>query len=158
MDDQQRSESEKSFLADLKFIGYVFNSIEFTRNEFYKGEEAQIDFRFGHNILLNQEENSANISLTCTVFPDAKINHYPFNLNVEIAGMFAYNPEIDDDLRDVFLGENALALLFPYVRSTISMVTASAGFTPLLIQPINVVEYIKSQKTESNKEEMHESK
>lgn len=142
MDKHTELESANRFIADISFNQYLFRSIAFSHNEFYKGDTVEIDFRIGHNTALDSEKNNAVVSLTCTVFPDPKINGFPFTITLEMVGMFSYVPHISEDLRDSLLSENALAMMFPYVRSAISTITASAGIPPLLLPPINIHDYV----------------
>ncbi len=145
MDEQSQFKSAQSFLADLTFERYFFNKVEFTHNEYFKGDPVTIDFVFSHHISLNEDQNNAFVSLSCTVFPEAKIKGYPFTLNVEMVGAFSYDPTIPQELRDSLVSENALAIMFPYMRSMISSVTASAGIPPLVLPAINISKYIANQ-------------
>ncbi len=50
-----------------------------------------------------------------------------FNLSIEAVGTFELDEEIDENMKKVFVNSNAPAIMFPYVRSFISTITANMG-------------------------------
>jgi preprotein translocase subunit SecB len=52
-----------------------------------------------------------------------------FKINVSLSGKFILNLEAEDEHRNIFMHQNAPAILFPYVRSFISMLTSNLGST-----------------------------
>lgn len=64
----------------------------------------------------------------------------PLKVTLEIIGRF----ESDTDI-DIKWEVNALAILFPYVRSVVSSFTAQTGKTPVILPTINVANMLKQQ-------------
>jgi preprotein translocase subunit SecB len=50
-----------------------------------------------------------------------------FKIDVSLSGQFILNMEAEDEHKKVFMHVNAPAILFPYVRSFISTLTANLG-------------------------------
>jgi len=50
-----------------------------------------------------------------------------FKIDVSLSGQFILNMDADDEHKKVFMHVNAPAILFPYVRSFISTMTANFG-------------------------------
>jgi preprotein translocase subunit SecB len=50
-----------------------------------------------------------------------------FKIDVSLSGQFILNMKADEEHRKVFMHVNAPAILFPYVRSFISTITANLG-------------------------------
>lgn len=69
------------------------------------------------------------------------VNSNDSSVEVEVvaSGIFSFD-EIPDDAKTVesLLQYNAVAILFPYVRSYITTITSNAGMIPIILPPINV--------------------
>lgn len=65
---------------------------------------------------------------------DLKDERY-FDLKVRAVGNFELDSELNDELRKHFVNSNAPAIMFPYIRSFISTLTANLGniVGPLII-------------------------
>jgi Preprotein translocase subunit SecB len=50
-----------------------------------------------------------------------------FNLTINAVGNFELNTEITDEIKRTFVNANAPAIMFPYIRSFISTLTANMG-------------------------------
>lgn len=58
-----------------------------------------------------------------------------FELTISAIGNFELDSELNDELRTIFVNSNAPAIMFPYIRSFITTLTANLGNVvgPLLI-------------------------
>lgn len=144
------SENKQSSVCSLKFEKYFVDFIEFKRNDSYANNSAvSIDLNIGSSIEYTTE-NKAIVKLILKIFDDELNENIPFSMKVNISGIFVIdNPETDK----LLIEQNALAILFPYARAIITNYTANANITPLILQPINVVNYInyKRKMLEENK-------
>ena len=61
---------------------------------------------------------------------------FPFRADVGIVGKFRYS-SVDHD--ETLLKKNAVAILFPYLRSTLTMLTSLANVNPIILPTINLV-------------------
>lgn len=65
----------------------------------------------------------------------------PYRLSLEIAARY----ESDEPWNEKW-EQNALAILFPYVRAIVSSVTAQSGREPLVMPTVNIAELFKKSK------------
>ncbi len=141
--------------CSLKFERYFVDLVEFKRNNnFINSSAVSIDLNLGSDIeFIN--DNKAYVKLFLKIFDDDECEKVPFTMKINITGVFVVdNPETDKFL----IEQNALAILFPYVRALVTTYTANSNVTPLILQPINIVNYIEHKKklieenTEKNSE------
>ncbi len=130
--------------SNLRFINYVVNEIRFKYNDQFKMESVKIDFNVKKNIAYNEQNNSAVVTLDVNVFDHCVENNYPFSFYVRVSGFFEVtNLESKDE--KMLIEANAIAILFPYVRSLISSFTVNANVSPLILPPINVLKLFQKE-------------
>ena len=61
---------------------------------------------------------------------------FPYNIELVIKGVFKLE-ECDEEKIDEFLNINAIQILFPYLRSTLSSVMAAAMIPPIILPVID---------------------
>lgn len=128
--------------SSLIFQDYVVNDVEFKLNKEFKEEPITINFNISKNVVFNEKEPTiAYVTINTVVFENAEENNYPFSLKVSIEGKFEVK-EASKEEKEYLVNINAVAILFPYVRSLISTYTANANVPPLILPPINVTKMI----------------
>ena len=85
------------------------------------------------------------VGLGAKIFENSTENNYPFEISVEILGFFESD---NDDINSEGFLPNALAILYPYLRSTITNITANANVQPLILPTMNILSYLKDSDTE----------
>jgi len=138
-------------MAVIEFKGYKVSKIDFeeglakTRSNGKIKISPEFNVDFGES---NPDDDFTDVTLS---FKMNKSNN-PFSMYIAITGRFEYKTE--EDIGNVgeeqLLNTNAVALLFPYLRSIITAVTAQANITPLVLPTMNIVEMLKESKS-SNK-------
>lgn len=94
------------------------------------------------NVLQSKEDESRfNVRLNIEI-GDQEFKVYDFFVNVSIIGEFETN-EVDSNLVP-----NAIAILFPYLRSLVSDLTSKGNKKPIILPPINVNDLIKNAKVQ----------
>jgi preprotein translocase subunit SecB len=78
---------------------------------------------------------TAMVALQVAVFED--VDKAPFALTVAYEGHFSVATQDAMPVLQEYCKANAIALLFPYVRETIGSLTLRAGFSPLVMPPLN---------------------
>ncbi|HEX3038162.1 MAG TPA: protein-export chaperone SecB [Oscillospiraceae bacterium] len=129
----------------LKFNGYEVQNIYFEKNDAFftkDNNEVELSPSFQRKIFKN-DKNDYIVELGFEIKPDLEGNLVPFTLKVNIAGCFTFD---DDD--DTLVKENAVAILFPYLRALISTITANANIPPLILPTINIVEMLKQEEVQ----------
>lgn len=131
--------------SSLIFQDYVVNHVAFELNKEFKEEAISINFNITKNIVFNAEKpDVAYVTIETAVFENAVENNYPFSLNVSIEGKFEVQGASEEE-REYLVNNNAVAILFPYVRALISTYTANANVPPLILPPVNVLKVMDKE-------------
>ena len=86
----------------------------------------------------NDENNKiAEVIFDFSIFDKNAIEKYPFFINVKIKGVFAWDADMDNQTLENLLKINAPAILFSYIRSVVSSITAFSGYPALILPLIN---------------------
>lgn len=136
--------------SSLRFIDYVVNKVEFYINPNFEDKPIKIDFDISSNVEFIQDKNNTFLlHLDARIFKDAEKNGYPFSMNINITGIFELeSSELEN--KEKFAELNAVAILFPYLRSLVSTYSSNSNVQPLILPPINVVKYMKSKNTKKD--------
>ncbi len=145
MEDNREENSNSEFHSTLRFLNYVVNSVEFHTNEDFEESSVSVDFNVKRQIeFVDDENNTIYVTLNVDIFDGAKEKNYPFSMKISVTGIFEVD-DIDSDLKSNLAQVNAVAILFPYLRSLVSTYTANANVTPLILPAINVMKLIEFQ-------------
>lgn len=117
----------------VKLQSLFFNEISFWRSG-KKILKSDLRMNFAKSYQFDEEHRQCTVHLTCNLHDK---DSEALKLKISITGTFACD-DPDESRRDVLLKKNTLAILFPYVRSQISIVTAQPGMTPIVLPPINI--------------------
>lgn len=118
--------------AVLKLKRVYFDEISY---QFHADAGADFEYTFNFEKALEEiEKNNYRILLKCNV-QDEKND---VELHIEVVGEFVCDLE-DEEFRKTLLNENAVAILFPYLRSQICLVTTQPDTTPINLPAINVL-------------------
>lgn len=136
----------KDSISSLRFKGYLSDNIYFAMNsEFNRSEDdLELDLEFNYDLNMEYEEKRAILNLECTVFDNCEENNYPFTIDVSLLGFFEFDGDLKEEDVHKMIEINGSAILFPYLRSIISNITASAGIQPLIIPTMNISKLIKN--------------
>lgn len=77
---------------------------------------------------------------TYNVTLNLEISKEDMSLNVIAKARFTY--EADDYAREkAIIEKNTVAIMFPFVRSQVSLLTTQPGMTPIVLPPINTAKF-----------------
>ncbi|WP_339285491.1 protein-export chaperone SecB [Paenibacillus sp. FSL R5-0486] len=128
---------EDEIISTLRFNDYKIDRMIFSRNHNFndiENEELEIEFKFSSEVHVSTDKSKAIVVLTCRLFDeDFNENNFPFFLELTMRGYFDCE---NVDFENFEL--NSMAILLPYLRSTITSFTAQAGISPVIIPTINV--------------------
>lgn len=133
-------------MAVIDFKNYRIIKMYYERNKSFKNIDKGKDTispRFSVHI---NDSNKDKAIIQLSVKIDE--NNFPFKLEASLEGMFAYNSDEDATNigKKVFFSRNAVAILFPYLRSCVSSLTNLSNENRALILPaMNIVELLKKQ-------------
>lgn len=120
---------------------YIKTNIHYRRNN---DEPVEIKQDFKAEIAYSMDETSF-VEIEFEI--ENKKNELPFELSITIVGFFElrdlnYSEEEYVDL----LKRNAIAILFPYLRSAITDLTSKTNaFNPLILPPMNFVAMLEEE-------------
>lgn len=118
----------------LKLSNFYFTDIRMDRRPSFDGlnypaEQLAIGFAKEHNVDKN------NNTLTLVLHIKISISD-AFQLFLTSVGEFCCN--IDNDETVLSYLKNAMAIMFPYIRSEITLLTSQPNLKPIIIPPINI--------------------
>lgn len=119
-------------ISSLNFINYVVDSVEFHNNPAFEADEVSIKFDIKPEYI--EEDHDMMLILEVHVFPDAAANNYPFELHIRMIGYF----KMEGDEEIYQFRNNALAIMYPYIRSLVTGYTSNSNVAPLILPVINV--------------------
>lgn len=130
--------------SKLIFEDYIVNKVELINNLNCDRDKIEIEFDINSEVEFTNE-NEFLLKLSIDIFKDAEKNNYPFSLKVEFVGIFSVEDVNEEEKKD-YAEKNSVAILFPYVRALVTNYTAASNIDPLILPPINVVNYLKNKK------------
>lgn len=127
--------------ASLKLENMFFSKIEYFREEDFQKTDYTIQF---NREIKKSEENPQKYRVALE--SNIKDKNGRMELNIEIVGIFISDyTEQDADLIKSIIQDNTTAILFPYLRSQISLVTTQPEFSPIILPPMNIAEMFKEK-------------
>lgn len=134
---------EEVFANDciLKLNHLVFDKISFQRIGFENKKKVKYTFGFGF-----EEQDEHDIVVHLDVLGE-KENEYKFR--VSASGYFTLGSV---DYKDLIMRQNAVAIIFPYIRSQISLLTAQPEVTPVVLPPFNIAQMVEDAMKAESKE------
>lgn len=117
--------------SELKSKKIYFESMSFRREAIQPDE---LKYKINRNMIsLGNDEYKVVLSI--------KINslNESFELQVTIVGIFEIKSDnISDELKNSVIKRNTVAILFPYLRAQITLLTAQPDLKPIVLPAINI--------------------
>lgn len=133
--------------SKFKFIDQRIDKIDFWVNDESTNDPIDVAMSLTKKALRNPKDQQAIVTLEIKIFDNAKENNYPFYLNVSVSGIFGVNEEMDDEHFERFSNVNAVGVLFPYLRSAVTCITALSGLNTLILPLMNVVAMFEKEQS-----------
>ena len=118
----------------LKLNALVFDNIVFKR--LGERNENELEISFSVSIGTNMTDQDMK-KVTEKVIGEKKEE---YNFEVEASGFFYYEGSAEDSI----IQQNAVAIVMPYVRSEVSLLTAQPGVDSVVLPPFNIVEMMNN--------------
>ncbi|MCD2348489.1 protein-export chaperone SecB [Clostridium guangxiense] len=131
--------------CNLSLIDVYVENINFIRNEKYNSNDKDLNFSLHPIVQVSKDEKK------CKSIFDAEITDNKdesLNIKIRIIGVFGLLnfSSLNKDVRESLVIKNTLAILFPYLRSFITTLTAQSGIKPIILPPINISALIDSDR------------
>lgn len=121
----------------------VLEKIEITESTFRKKdvslEGLELGLHVEHNVEKVEEDEYEIILNTCVC--DENENIY---VNVKGKAIFRTQQKNMD-----MLEKNTIAIMFPYIRSYISIITTQPGMAPIVLPAMNIIAMVNDQKSKN---------
>lgn len=118
----------------------VFDKIEFNRQGFKNDNEIE----FGFEIQIGRGKNSR--SKVTIILKGIKEQEY--NLQINLTGYFRINKSesMEQEQQDELINSNAVAIMMPYLRSQVSLLTAQPEVECVILPPFNINKMLEDSK------------
>ena len=119
--------------AEMQLKNLYFPSITFKREAVVVGGELKIDV----SRKLRHVDDAYEVQLTVDIAKD------DISLSVIAIGVFVFTQAVqDEESRDDMAKINGAAIIFPFIRSQITSLTAQPGMAPIIIPALNITKLI----------------
>lgn len=131
---------EKVHQGVIRFLGYRMTDFQYhCKSDYVFPADEEIQYNFGFQKRIERlTENTMAVFLGAKVFTGSDESESPYYVSLELVGNFESDMEILPQWE-----ANALAILFPYVRSIISSITSQSGMPPIILPTINLAQMFK---------------
>lgn len=129
----------------LQMNELYFSKFDFVQNR----EDTNTDYEVSFHIqYAENKKDPSNFRVAISTSIKNKTGSLHFNL--ETIGIFTIdNTAIDKDTSDYLLKVNTVAIMFPFIRSQVSLLTTQPGLSPIMLPPMNVSALIDSSKEDA---------
>ena len=118
----------------LKMNKVVFEKIEFERLGF-KDNDTKLDLNLQTEILQRQDSDIYKVTL---ILKGIKKDEY--RLEIVLSGYFSFesNVKLEQNEKDILISRNSVAILMPYLRSEVSILTAQPDVECVVLPVFNI--------------------
>lgn len=133
------------YLATIQFENYIVPETILKQGEF-NTEETE----FAPEFALFKDDDIGTVEI------GFKITRNNFQLSGKVVGFFSYDKTLSEPEVQQLLISNGLAILFPYVRSTITNITSAVNLEPIFIPTINIFKYLDEKMSGEEQQQIEE--
>lgn len=119
--------------AKFRFVNYQIleSSIKIDSDQ-VPNQKLQVDFE--QTIGVDDGERKMRLLFSTKIQDENAF----VSLFVRAEGFFEFDVDLPEEHKDVFFKANAPAILFPYIRSYITTLTALSGIPPIILPTLNL--------------------
>tara|TARA_Y100001933_G_scaffold102139_1_gene102680 strand:- start:173 stop:622 length:450 start_codon:yes stop_codon:yes gene_type:complete len=118
----------------LNFTNYEVIRMSLSKAKTFEENSEELGFMFKIAPNVEQEYEKVNVFQGVSLLPSKE---FPYNLEVIIKGNFIVRNCDSDEDKSKFLTVNASAILFPYLRSIVSLITSQVDYDKVLLPVMN---------------------
>lgn len=127
---RHKGESMGNFNSTLNLQKLVFDRIQFDRKGFKNTQELKFDLQV--QIGLNEND----IHKVTLVLNGTKQDEY--DVVISLSGFFKFEGQVEDKAGQDLINKNAVAILMPYLRSELTLLTAQPDTDSVVLPPFNI--------------------
>ena len=117
----------KDMRSSLQMKDFYFSRFSFARDKVIKDGELNVDLQKN---IISKGDHEYNIILTTTIEKD--------DMNIELVAeaQFLYE-SYDYSREESIINTNTVAIMFPFIRSQVTLLTSQPGMIPIILPAIN---------------------
>lgn len=127
----------KNIASVLTLNKLVFDKIEFNRKGFKNKNEIEM------GIEVQISRGIDDISKVTLILKGNKEGEYDFIIS--LSGYFSFDVDIENKQAQDLINKNAVAILMPYLRSEVSLLTAQPETECVVLPPFNINKMLEEQ-------------
>ena len=131
-----------STIASFQLTNYLFNKIELN---FENQTPKDVNVNFDVSGIYKPQQNQYDLNLTFTAFPAEDRDDIFITINC--IGIFTLENVNSIDEVPPYFYTNAIAILFPYIRSSVSILSIQANIPALVLPTYNLTDLEKPLRT-----------
>lgn len=125
----------------IQMLDLYFSKFDFKQERGTDSKEYNTSFQIEYAIN-SEDDTKVRVVVDTTVTNEAQ----SVVLNVQTVGIFKVDKlDIDDATYEHLIKANTVAIIFPFIRSQVSLLTTQPGMMPVMIPPININALIENQ-------------
>ena len=127
-------------MNEIRLADFRAESLQFDMNHHFQpkdNENLQLSIKLDQRVRMSSmPKEPVFLNIRVTVFDNAEVNNYPFEIIADVTGVFFIEAEGTD--RETILRDNGMIMLLPYVRAMISQLVSLANLpTPVILPPLD---------------------
>lgn len=122
----------------LKMERLVFDKIEFNRIGFKNNNEIEFQFQAGIS-----QRNDGDIYKVNLIAKGNKKDEYVFEISLTGFFTFESSDNLNEEFKNNLLSKNAIAILMPYLRSQITLLTSQPEVDTVVLPIFNINNMVK---------------
>ena len=127
-------------MNEIRLADFRAESLQFDMNHHFQpkdNENLQLSIKLDQRVRMSSTpKEPVFLNIRVTVFDNAEVNNYPFEIIADVTGVFFIEAEGTD--RENILRDNGMIMLLPYVRAMISQLVSLANLpTPVILPPLD---------------------
>lgn len=129
-------QNSKSLLIAKKIF---IEEMSFKRENEIEGVIRFSNTRIGKTLKkLNDDKYKCSLSLNMSDSSESA------KLKIIVSGIFEFNLGFDDEQKETIITKNTMAILFPYLRAQITIMTSQPDVEPVVLPAININALLKN--------------
>ena len=126
-------------ISALRMEGLFFDEISFIR-EGFEQDESKFNFNLETTVGTNCSEDLYKVTLK---MEGNKTGEY--KIVISLTGIFSFDSgeKFNDKLKNDLISKNTVAIMMPYLRSQVSLITAQPGIECVVLPPFNINNMMK---------------
>ena len=125
----------------IQMLDLYFSKFDFKQERGTDSKEYNTSFQIEYAVN-SEDDTKVRVVVDTTVTNEAQ----SVVLNVQTVGIFKVDKlDIDDATYEHLIKANTVAIIFPFIRSQVSLLTTQPGMMPVMIPPININALIENQ-------------